>query len=124
VVLRIIITFEGVRLGPLACPNVRIARFSVETGSFAYGIIDGEPGREVVAALHAHPLIEPVRLTGERYPLAEVNLGAPVVPSKVVAIGKNYLEHVEEMRALGGEDGISEPPAAPLIFLKLAALFV
>jgi 2-keto-4-pentenoate hydratase/2-oxohepta-3-ene-1,7-dioic acid hydratase in catechol pathway len=97
---------------------VRIARFSVERGSFAYGIVDGEPGREVVAALHAHPLIEPVRLTGERYPLAEVTLGAPVVPSKVVAIGKNYLEHVEEMRSLGGEDGISEPPSAPLIFLK------
>jgi 2-keto-4-pentenoate hydratase/2-oxohepta-3-ene-1,7-dioic acid hydratase in catechol pathway len=35
---------------------------------------------------------------------------APVLPSKVVAIGKNYAEHADEM---GGE-----VPAQPLIFLK------
>jgi 2-keto-4-pentenoate hydratase/2-oxohepta-3-ene-1,7-dioic acid hydratase in catechol pathway len=93
---------------------VRIARFSVETGSYGYGIVEGEPGREIVSALHAHPLVEPARLTGERYPLAEVNLGAPVVPSKVVCIGKNYADHVEEMRRLGG----AEAPKAPLLFLK------
>jgi 2-keto-4-pentenoate hydratase/2-oxohepta-3-ene-1,7-dioic acid hydratase in catechol pathway len=93
---------------------VRIARFSVESGSFAYGVVEGEPGREVVAALHAHPLLEPVRFTGERYSLAEVTLGAPVVPSKVVCIGKNYADHIEEMKSLGG----GEVPSAPLLFLK------
>src|SRR5664279_5410264 len=35
---------------------------------------------------------------------------APIIPSKVVAIGKNYAEHAAEM---GGD-----APAAPLIFLK------
>jgi 2-keto-4-pentenoate hydratase/2-oxohepta-3-ene-1,7-dioic acid hydratase in catechol pathway len=39
-----------------------------------------------------------------------VRLLAPVLPSKVVAIGKNYAAHAREM---GGE-----PPAEPVIFLK------
>jgi len=93
---------------------VRIARFSADGGSFSYGVVEGEAGAEVVSALQAHPLIEPVRFTGERYSLTDVTLGAPVVPSKVVCVGKNYLDHVQEMKALGG----AEPPAAPLLFLK------
>jgi 2-keto-4-pentenoate hydratase/2-oxohepta-3-ene-1,7-dioic acid hydratase in catechol pathway len=49
--------------------------------------------------------------TGERVPLREAKLLAPVIPrSKVVAVGKNYREHAEEM---GGE-----APAEPLLFLK------
>jgi 2-keto-4-pentenoate hydratase/2-oxohepta-3-ene-1,7-dioic acid hydratase in catechol pathway len=35
---------------------------------------------------------------------------APVLPSKVVAIGRNYVEHAKELG--------NEPPAEPLIFLK------
>ena len=45
-----------------------------------------------------------------RFPLREVRLLAPVLPSKVIGIGKNYAEHAREM---GGE-----PPAEPVIFLK------
>lgn len=49
--------------------------------------------------------------TGERIPLADVTLLAPVIPrSKVVCIGKNYHDHAAEM---GGE-----APAEPLMFLK------
>ena len=51
-----------------------------------------------------------MKLDRSRYPLADVRLLAPVLPSKVVAIGKNYLEHARETG--------SEPPAEPLIFLK------
>ena len=51
-----------------------------------------------------------VRLTGNRYPLAEVRLLAPVLPSKVVAAGRNYASHVREMNG--------EPPAEPVLFLK------
>jgi 2-keto-4-pentenoate hydratase/2-oxohepta-3-ene-1,7-dioic acid hydratase in catechol pathway len=45
-----------------------------------------------------------------RYPLSEVHLLAPVVPSKVVAVGYNYIGHIEEMG--------HERPLEPLIFLK------
>jgi 2-keto-4-pentenoate hydratase/2-oxohepta-3-ene-1,7-dioic acid hydratase in catechol pathway len=48
--------------------------------------------------------------TGESVPFDEATLLAPILPSKVIGIGKNYLEHAREM---GGE-----PPARPLMFLK------
>jgi 2-keto-4-pentenoate hydratase/2-oxohepta-3-ene-1,7-dioic acid hydratase in catechol pathway len=94
--------------------SVRIARFSVDGGGISYGVVEGLPGEETVEALHAHPLLEPARRTGDIVPLSHVTLGAPVVPSKVVCVGKNYADHVEEMKQLGGPDA----PQAPLIFLK------
>ncbi len=93
---------------------MRIARFSVDGSGFSYGVVEGDPGEETVEALHAHPLLEQARRTGDIVPLERVTLGSPVVPSKVVCVGKNYAEHVEEMKALGGADR----PKAPLIFLK------
>ena len=95
---------------------MRIARFA-KGDEVAYGVVDGEgPVTESalsVAELHGHPFgidAGNVRFTGQRYPLAEVRLLAPVLPSKVVAIGKNYAGHAREMG--------SEPPAEPVIFLK------
>jgi 2-keto-4-pentenoate hydratase/2-oxohepta-3-ene-1,7-dioic acid hydratase in catechol pathway len=103
---------------------VRIARFA-HGGEVGYGLVedvqpDGasagpipDPDGLVVAELLGHPFgigDESVRLTGSRYPLADVRLLAPVLPSKVVAIGRNYLDHVREMG--------NEPPAEPVIFLK------
>jgi 2-keto-4-pentenoate hydratase/2-oxohepta-3-ene-1,7-dioic acid hydratase in catechol pathway len=95
---------------------VRIARFAKGDG-VAYGVVEqaGESGQaETIAELHGHPFgIDPagVRFTGQRYPLAEVRLLAPVLPSKVVAVGKNYAEHVKEM---GGNPREEEP----VLFLK------
>jgi len=43
-------------------------------------------------------------------PLAEVKLLAPVQPSKILCIGRNYVEHAKEHNA--------EVPKIPLIFLK------
>jgi 2-keto-4-pentenoate hydratase/2-oxohepta-3-ene-1,7-dioic acid hydratase in catechol pathway len=48
--------------------------------------------------------------TGEEVPVDDVRLLAPVLPSKVVCVGRNYAEHAAE---LGGE-----VPAEPLLFLK------
>jgi 2-keto-4-pentenoate hydratase/2-oxohepta-3-ene-1,7-dioic acid hydratase in catechol pathway len=87
---------------------VRIARFSTGDG-VAFGVVEGGHGEEVVAAISGHPF-GAVQFTGERHPLAEVRLVAPMLPSKVIAIGKNYAEHAREM---GGE-----PPAEPVIFSK------
>jgi hypothetical protein len=83
---------------------VRIARFAKGDG-VAYGVVEGEPqgGQPgtggatdlglTIAELYGHPFgIDPggVRLTGNRFPLAEVRLLAPVLPSKVVAVDRNY----------------------------------
>jgi len=54
------------------------------------------------------PAIEQAALTGQRVPVADVRLHAPVLnPSKVIAVASNYAEHVAEMhgvqeRTLGG----------------------
>jgi 2-keto-4-pentenoate hydratase/2-oxohepta-3-ene-1,7-dioic acid hydratase in catechol pathway len=94
---------------------VRIARFSYgdpsDSGSagFAFGAVGGESGAEEVAVINGHPFGE-VTFSGLRLPLAGVRLLPPVLPSKVVAIGKNYADHAREM---GGE-----PPAEPVLFLK------
>jgi 2-keto-4-pentenoate hydratase/2-oxohepta-3-ene-1,7-dioic acid hydratase in catechol pathway len=97
---------------------VRIARFAKGDG-VGYGVVEGESGQpQTIAELHGHPFgIDPAgtRFTGDRYPLAEVRLLAPVLPSKVVAVGKNYAEHVKEMRGLFAS---TEPPAEPVLFLK------
>ncbi len=83
---------------------MRIARFSAG-GDVSFGVVEGDE----VAALTSHPF-GPLSFTGDRHPLGGVRLLAPVIPSKVVAIGKNYADHAREM---GGE-----PPAAPVVFLK------
>lgn len=45
-------------------------------------------------------------------PLADVDLLAPLEPGKIVAIGKNYLEHVNEL------DKNASVPEFPIMFMK------
>lgn len=87
---------------------MRIARFTAGADP-TFGIVEGEGEDAVLAAIDGHPATS-YAFTGERYPLADVRLLAPVIPTKVVAIGKNYAEHAAEM---GGE-----APSEPLVFLK------
>ena len=49
-------------------------------------------------------------------PLASVELLAPVVPSKIVCIGRNYLEHAAELG--------NEVPKEPLLFLKATSAVI
>ena len=87
---------------------MKIARFS-HGDTIAFGIVDEEEHELVV--LKSDPLFAGFETTGDRVPLAEAKLLAPVIPrSKVVAVGKNYHDHAAEM---GGE-----APAEPLLFLK------
>jgi 2-keto-4-pentenoate hydratase/2-oxohepta-3-ene-1,7-dioic acid hydratase in catechol pathway len=72
----------------------------------SFGVVE----ENTVAAIAAHPFGE-LTFTGQRFPLADVRLLAPILPSKIVAIGKNYADHVREM---GGD----APPAEPVIFSK------
>ena len=63
----------------------------------------------VVAPMTGHPFVE-FRPEGSVLRAADVRLLAPVLPSKIVCIGKNYHDHAAEM---GGE-----APQEPLLFLK------
>ena len=90
---------------------MRIARFSSD-GDVSFGVVEGpgnDPADLVVATLEGHPFA-PFSFTGARHRLTDVRLLAPVLPSKVVCIGKNYADHVAEM---GGT-----APADPVVFLK------
>ncbi len=102
---------------------MRIARFAVGD-EVRYGVVDAEAasgtesrngagaGGLTVAEIAGHPFgpAAEVALTGTRYPVDDVRLLAPVLPTKIVAIGRNYVEHAKELG--------NEPPAEPLIFLK------
>ncbi|GAA1230075.1 fumarylacetoacetate hydrolase family protein [Oryzihumus leptocrescens] len=88
---------------------MRIARYTTGEDP-TFGVIEGEPGREVVLEIQGDPMYQAVVFTGNRVPLEDVRLLAPIIPrSKVIGIGKNYADHAAEMG--------SEPPAEPLMFL-------
>jgi 2-keto-4-pentenoate hydratase/2-oxohepta-3-ene-1,7-dioic acid hydratase in catechol pathway len=68
-----------------------------------------ERGSQMVRALRGTFFEDPLP-TGEEIPLDDVSLLAPVLPSKVVCVGKNYAEHAAEF-------GMTVPEE-PLLFLK------
>ena len=85
---------------------MRIARFS-HNDIIRFGIVDD--GELVV--LDGDPMFAGYETTGERVPLADAALLAPVIPrSKVVCVGRNYRDHAAEL----GND----VPAAPMLFFK------
>ena len=97
---------------------MRVARFKASDGTITFGVVDesDDGAGEELVELVADPLVAGYETTGRRFPIDEVTLLAPVIPrSKVIGVGKNYLDHVEEMqeRGMGGE-----APAEPLLFLK------
>jgi 2-keto-4-pentenoate hydratase/2-oxohepta-3-ene-1,7-dioic acid hydratase in catechol pathway len=87
---------------------MRIARFTAGDEP-AYGVVEGDADAATITQIDGHP-IGAFTVTGTRHALADVRLLAPILPTKIVAIGKNYADHAAEM---GGE-----APAEPLIFLK------
>ncbi|MBL3687690.1 FAA hydrolase family protein [Leucobacter zeae] len=95
---------------------MKVARFQAE-GEISYGILDeAEQGAGIeIVELTGDPMIAGFDTTGRRFRFEDVRLLAPVIPrSKIVCVGKNYLDHVEEMRDETG-GGL---PEEPLLFLK------
>lgn len=56
------------------------------------------------------PPYEGLDYDGGKLPLSQCKLLAPCEPTKIVCVGKNYVEHAKEMG--------SEPPGFPVLFLK------
>ncbi len=79
----------------------------------SFGAVEGEadagPEALTVAEIDGHPFGE-LRFTGERWAVADVRLLSPILPSKVVCVGRNYAEHAAEHGA--------DVPKEPLLFLK------
>lgn len=64
---------------------------------------------DVIRPLRGTFFEDPIPIDGT-IPLSEVRLLAPIIPSKVVCIGRNYVEHAEELG--------SDVPEEPLLFMK------
>lgn len=87
---------------------MKIARFEYQD-QLAYGILDED--KQEYVRLVGDPLYAGFETTNERIKVEDARLLAPVIPrSKVVAFGRNYLEHAREMG--------NEVPEEPLMFLK------
>jgi 2-keto-4-pentenoate hydratase/2-oxohepta-3-ene-1,7-dioic acid hydratase in catechol pathway len=89
---------------------MRIVRFAVGN-EVRYGLVKDNQ----VQGLVKDPFISfetglDLRTEGVMYPLDEVRLLAPCLPSKIVCLGVNYRTHAQEMK--------HTPPPNPLIFLK------
>ncbi len=80
----------------------KFARYEAH-GEVAYGVVEGDSVKQITAS----PL-EDYEVTDHTHTLSEVRLLAPVVPSKIVAIGLNYKSHL----------GDREPPKVPEPFMK------
>jgi 2-keto-4-pentenoate hydratase/2-oxohepta-3-ene-1,7-dioic acid hydratase in catechol pathway len=83
---------------------MRIVRYSRQ-GDVGFGILEGD----TVASIGPHPF-GAFEYTGEPLAAGQVRLLAPVLPSKVVAVARNYAEHARELG--------NEVPPEPVIFLK------
>jgi 2-keto-4-pentenoate hydratase/2-oxohepta-3-ene-1,7-dioic acid hydratase in catechol pathway len=92
---------------------MKYCRFEYE-GQARFGLIESQAGQDQITRVLAgspedqarEPLFERI----SSVPLREATLLAPVQPSKIVCIGRNYREHAAEL----GHD----VPTEPLIFLK------
>ena len=80
----------------------KFARYEAH-GEVAYGVVEGDSVKQITTS----PL-EDYEVTDHTHALSEVRLLAPVVPSKIVAIGLNYKSHL----------GDREPPKVPEPFMK------
>lgn len=92
---------------------MRFARIATPEG-LTFAVVDGEgtdPANLTARQIAGTPYTEP-EYTGKEWPLKDVRLLAPTLPSKIVAIGRNYADHVAEVFKQSAE---SLPPT---LFLK------
>ena len=84
---------------------MRIVRYQFKDEHPKYGwLLDDKVG-EIQG-----DLFDQYRRRDAKTPLAEAKLAAPSQPSKIVCVGRNYVEHAKELG--------NEVPKVPLIFLK------
>jgi 2-keto-4-pentenoate hydratase/2-oxohepta-3-ene-1,7-dioic acid hydratase in catechol pathway len=92
---------------------MRIARFSID-GNVAFGAVEGDPTGPgfdglVIDIIKGVPFAD-FELSGTKVPVDKVRLLSPVLPNKVVAIGRNYADHAAELG--------HEAPTEPWAFFK------
>jgi 2-keto-4-pentenoate hydratase/2-oxohepta-3-ene-1,7-dioic acid hydratase in catechol pathway len=89
---------------------MKIVRYETAGGA-RWGVLDGD----VVHAAEGTPFVD-LLATDPVGPLAETRLLAPVTPSTVLCVGRNYRSHAEEFG--------NKVPDEPLLFLKPPAAVI
>jgi 2-keto-4-pentenoate hydratase/2-oxohepta-3-ene-1,7-dioic acid hydratase in catechol pathway len=84
---------------------MRTVRINTRSGP-QFGVIDGQE----IELLDGAPFAGDASRTGERVPLDEDRLLAPITPTTIFAVGRNYAEHAKEMGLELGAD--------PTVFMK------
>jgi 2-keto-4-pentenoate hydratase/2-oxohepta-3-ene-1,7-dioic acid hydratase in catechol pathway len=84
---------------------MKIVRIDAEANDITYGTVEPDG----IRLYHGSPFFQWER-SETVLPITQVKLLSPVIPTKVVAVGKNYADHAAEMD--------SDVPENPLIFLK------
>jgi 2-keto-4-pentenoate hydratase/2-oxohepta-3-ene-1,7-dioic acid hydratase in catechol pathway len=93
---------------------MKICRFSHKTFSGPrYGIVEKDSVRPLI---DTDPFGNLSRIESDRVHLSEVNILAPVTPSKIVCVGRNYTEHAAELG--------NQMPSEPLLFLKAPSAII
>jgi 2-keto-4-pentenoate hydratase/2-oxohepta-3-ene-1,7-dioic acid hydratase in catechol pathway len=88
---------------------MRIIRYRQKEGPIQFGWILDEPSGELAGPIEGSIFGGFRRLEAE-LPLDKIRLLPPVLPGKIVCIGRNYAAHAKEHNV--------DVPAVPLIFLK------
>ena len=85
---------------------MRIIRYQIQDGKKPkYGWLLGDKVGEISGNVFGR-----YRRSEAETPLADVRLLAPSEPSKIICVGRNYVEHAKELG--------NEAPKVPLVFLK------
>ena len=84
---------------------MRLIRFQIKTEPIQFGWVNND----MVGKIAGSPFGEYQR-SEANLPLESLILHSPIIPGKIICVGRNYIEHVKEQNA--------EPPTTPLIFLK------
>ncbi len=84
---------------------MKIVRIDAEANDITYGAVE----LEGIRLYHGSPFFQWER-SETVLPITQVKLLAPVIPTKVVAVGKNYADHAAEM-----DSGV---PETPILFMK------
>lgn len=90
-------------------PEMRYCRFR-SSDRVLFGLIESRSGVDVITRAAFSPAQWEEHEDFDPVPLADATLVAPVTPSKIICVGRNYSDHAREL----GHD----VPMRPLIFLK------
>ncbi|MFV1971747.1 MAG: fumarylacetoacetate hydrolase family protein [Acidimicrobiia bacterium] len=84
---------------------MKIVRIDAEADDITYGTVEPDG----IRLYHGSPFFHWER-SETVLPITQVKLLSPVIPTKIIAVGRNYVDHAAEMA--------SEVPDSPAIFLK------